>query len=112
MSRTLRIAGRAADDVDAIFNWLLRRSARGAIAWYLAFRHAARDVASDPEIHGLAPEGERLQRLLRQTLFKMRRGRTYRIVFAVEPSEVVILRLRDPGQAPLRAPDLRAAPPP
>ena len=61
MSRTLRITGRARDDVDAIFDWLVRRSARGAIAWYLAFCRAARDIASNPGIYALAPE-ERLPR--------------------------------------------------
>ncbi len=38
---------------------------------------------------------------LRQFLFKTRRGRTYRGVFAVVNHEVRIVRVRGPGQGPL-----------
>jgi plasmid stabilization system protein ParE len=58
MNRTLRIIERARSDVDEIFNWLGKRSVRGAIVWYLAFRRKAADVAASPEIHPEAPEGE------------------------------------------------------
>jgi plasmid stabilization system protein ParE len=81
MSRTLRILERARTDVDEIFNWLVRRSVRGAIAWYLAFGQAVEKIAASPETFGEAPEAGRLGRPLRQTLFKTRRGRFYRIVF-------------------------------
>jgi len=106
MSRTLRIGERARSDVDRIFDWLVRRSAQGAIAWYLAFGHAVARIAEDGEKLGLAPEGERLKRNFRQALFKTRRGRIYRIVFEVTDSEVLILRVRGSGQAPLRRRDL------
>jgi plasmid stabilization system protein ParE len=46
MSRTLRIVERARTDVEDIFNWLVHRSVRGAISWYLAFGRAVEKVAT------------------------------------------------------------------
>ncbi len=43
---------------------------------------------------------------LRQALSKTRYGVPYRCVFAVVEDEVRILRVRGPGQAPLKAGDL------
>jgi len=79
---------------------------RGAISWYLAFRHAIEKIASAPENLAEAVESGTLGRLLRQTLFKTRRGRIYRIVLEVTDTEIIVLRVRGPGQRPLRRPDL------
>jgi plasmid stabilization system protein ParE len=106
MNRSLRIVERARTDVDAIFSWLVRRSVQGAISWYLAFKGAVARVAAAGETYGLAPEGERFARDLREALFKTRRGKNYRIVFEISDTEIVILRVRGPGQALLRRRDL------
>jgi plasmid stabilization system protein ParE len=106
MSRTLRIIERARSDVDGIFNWLVSRSVAGAISWYLAFRRAIEKVVSAPESFAEAAESHPLGRQLRQTLFKTRRGRLYRMVFEVSDTEIMILRVRGPGQSPLRRRDL------
>ena len=106
MSRTLRIVERARSDVDDIFNWLMNRSVQGAISWYLTFRQALENLALSPESSPVAAESQPLERQLRQALFKTRRGRVYRIVFEVSDSEVMILRVRGPGQSPLRRRDL------
>jgi len=106
MNRTLRILERAASDVDGIFEWLTPRSVRGAIAWYLAFRRAVDRIAETPASFAQAPEADRLGRDLRQALFKTRRGRTYRIVFEFDDSEIRLLRVRGPGQSPLRTRDV------
>ncbi len=106
MSHTLRIIVRAREDVDGMFAWLARRSARGAVAWYIAFRHAAERITAAPEASPLAPESNRLGHDVRQALFGTRRGRIYRIVFRVVGEEVVVLRVRGPGQAPLRRRDV------
>jgi hypothetical protein len=55
MSRALRILERARTDVDDIFNWLVRRSVRGAIAWDLAFGRAVEQIAASPESFAKAP---------------------------------------------------------
>ena len=106
MNRNLRILERARADVDAIFDWLVRRSIRGAISWYLAFHKSIGEIAASPESFAEAAESHRLRRRLHQALFKTRRGRMYRIVFEVLDSEIVILRVRGPGQSPLRRRDL------
>lgn len=102
MSRTPQIVERARADVDDIFNWLVQRSVQGAISWYLAFYQAVEKIGAAPESHAEAAESPQLGRFLKQALFKTRRGRTYRIVFQGQQDEIIILRVRGPGQAPLR----------
>ena len=106
MSRTLRIVELARRDVDDIFNWLVHRSVRGAISWYLAFGRAVDKVAASPEIFAEAPESGPLCRPLRQSFFKTRRGRIYRIVFELSEAEIIILRVRGPGQPRLQGREL------
>jgi hypothetical protein len=92
--------------VDDIFNWLVRRSTQGAISWYLAFCQAVESIGSSPESFAEAAESHPLGRALRQTLFKTSRGRVYRIVFEVSDTEIILLRVRGPGQSPLRQRDV------
>jgi plasmid stabilization system protein ParE len=106
MSGTPRLVERAQTDVDEIFNWLATRTLKGAIAWYLAFLESIEKIAEAPESFSEAPEARRLHHALRQALFKTRRGRVYRIVFEVLDAEIIVLRVRGPGQAPLRLRDL------
>jgi plasmid stabilization system protein ParE len=106
MSRTLRIVECARSDVDDIFNWLVHRSVPGAISWYSAFRHAIEKIGSSPESFAEAAESHPLGRQLRQAPFKTRRGRAYRIVFEISDTQIIILRVRGPGQRPLRRRDL------
>ncbi len=106
MSRALRIVERARSDVDDIFNWLVHRSVPGAIAWYLAFRQAIEKVVSAPEGFAEAAEPHPLGRQLRQAFFKTRRGRAYRVVFELSDTDIIILRVRGPGQSQLRRRDL------
>jgi plasmid stabilization system protein ParE len=106
MSRTIRIVERARSDVDAIFDWLVHRSTQGAVAWYLAFHGAIDRIAESPESFSEASESDQLARPVRQAFFKTRRGRVYRIVFEVTDLEILILRVRGPGQSPLRRRDL------
>jgi plasmid stabilization system protein ParE len=106
MSHRVRIVARARADVDSIFSWLLRRSVRGAISWYLAFGRAVQKIAASPDAFAETPEAGPLGRDLRQILFKTARGRIYRIVFQYSSTEIQILRVRGPGQPRLRQRDL------
>ena len=106
MSRTLRIVERARTDVDEIFNWLVHRSVRGAISWYFAFSRAVERIAESPEVFAEAPESGPLGRRLRQAFFKTRRGRIYRIVFELSDAEIILLRVRGPGQPGLQPREL------
>ena len=107
MSRAVRILPRARGDVDRIFDWLGQRSPQGAASWYEAFAAAVSRVARSADEYPRVPEAShRWTRDVRQAMFKTRRGRRYRIVFELTEAEVCILRVRGPGQPPLRRRDL------
>src|SRR5258708_4101388 len=106
MSRSLRILERARTDVDSMFDWLVHRSVRGAISLYFAFGRAVAKIAASPDTHAEAPESRPFGRQLHQALFKTRRGRIYRIVFEFSDAEIILLRVRGPGQPRLQRRDL------
>jgi plasmid stabilization system protein ParE len=110
MTRSLRIFPRADADVERIFVWLARRSPQGAAAWYAAFSATIGRIVDNPVGFAVASEAlPRWNRDIRQTLFKTARGNRYRIVFELTESEIRILRVRGPGQPPLRRRDLPSA---
>lgn len=107
MSRSLRILARAGADIDRIFVWLARRSPQGAASWYTALTGAVARISQAPEQYAGAAEAlPRWNRRIHQALFKTARGRRYRIVFELTDTEIRILRVRGPGQPPLRRRDL------
>lgn len=107
MPYRVRSTPRAHDDVDTIL-WMIheRQSLQGAKAWLEAYDEATTRLAENPERCPFVPERDRLGRDVRQFLFKTRRGRTYRGVFVIIDDEVLILRVRGPGQPPLQADEL------
>ena len=97
---------RAQSDVDVIYGWIAKRSKSGASRWYSAFLDATAALQRAPDACAAAPEDRRFRLNLRQRLFKTPRGRTYRIIFLIANKQVRVLRVRGPGQPPLRAKDL------
>jgi plasmid stabilization system protein ParE len=106
MSLTVRILPRAEHDVRHIFDFIADKSPDGALRWWDVFQKSAANLAINPTSYTLAPESGIGGYELRQFLFKTRRGRTYRGIFTVVGSEIRILRVRGPGQAPLEADEL------
>ena len=106
MSYAVHIAPKAWADADSIFAWIAARSSAGASRWYAAFLSAARELSSDPDRYGMAPESEVLRRPIRQRFFKTRRGRVDRLLFVVQQDEITILRIRGPGQPPVSAKEI------
>ena len=106
MTLRLKILPRAEHDAQHIFDYLLERSPKGAAAWWASFEQAAARAVVNAAQFGVAPENEMVQVELRQVLFKTRRGRGYRFVFTVSGDELRILRVRGPGQPPLRSDEL------
>jgi plasmid stabilization system protein ParE len=106
MTRELRLIHFAQRDLSRIFDWLERRSPRGAAAWYQAYRKSALKVVADPEAFPSVEEAMDLKVDIREALFKSRQGRRYRIIFEFDAKEIRILRIRRPGQRPLRRRDL------
>jgi plasmid stabilization system protein ParE len=99
---------RATDDVDSIYAWLMGRSPSGAAQWYSYFLEAASSLATEPERCAISIESERVGVPVRDRFFKTPSGRVYRIVFLVSGAEVRILRVRGPGQPPLKSSDLES----
>jgi|GEM_PF-631080 plasmid stabilization system protein ParE len=111
MTYRIRQTRRANRDVDAIFNWIanVRQARQGATSWRGAYRNALAMLAGDPESYPEAIEADDLGVDLRQFTFKTRRGQVYRGVFTVDDGDVLILRIRGPGQAPLDSDELGLA---
>jgi plasmid stabilization system protein ParE len=96
---------RAENEVNEIVGWLVERSPQGASRWLAALEEAKSKLAKNPLGYGLAPEDDFVDNEIRQIIFKTRRGRRYRALFIVIESEVRILHVRGPGQAPLASSD-------
>ncbi len=106
MTYRLVIVDRAERDVAHIFKWLAQSSSQGAAAWYNAYFAAVQQIVCLPEHSGVAVESSRLNVEVREKLFKTRRGLKYRIVFELQHDLIRILRIRGPGQPPLKRRDL------
>lgn len=106
MAFKLVLLRRAQADVDAIYDWIAKRSRSGAASWYDAFLDAADAIERDPDSCPAAPEAKRLHLDLRQRLFKTRRGRAYRMLFVIANNQVRVLRIRGHGQAPVKRRDI------
>lgn len=100
------VLARARQDVASIHDWIADRSADGARHWLDEFEKAATALESNPHLAPVTPESSRFGIEVRQILFRTRAGRMYRAVFTVVGEEVRILRVRGPGQPPLRRGDI------
>ncbi|MFN0056659.1 MAG: type II toxin-antitoxin system RelE/ParE family toxin [Planctomycetales bacterium] len=94
----------AEEEFAAIYKWLAERSPTGAARWFNRFTDALLSLESEPLRCGLAPEGEFVEREIRQILFQTKRGRAYRALFVVINDSVFVLHIRGSGQ-PLMGPD-------
>jgi plasmid stabilization system protein ParE len=102
-SRRLRIHEFARADVHKILIWISNRSPQGAAIWRKTFEDAVAKLLAAPEQYPAAGESSsRWKRNIRQAIFKTKQGRPYRILFETGEDEVRILRVRGPGQPPLR----------
>jgi hypothetical protein len=108
MSFSIRELPRAKEDKQAILEWLLERSRQGATAWLDAYDDAMAHLRDHADAYGQASENDECpQVVVRQLLFKTRRGRVYRIVYFIDQRDVFVLRVRGPGQPPLQPNELR-----
>ena len=108
MKILVRVLGRAQADIDHIYLWLRKRSPVGAAAWYTVLLHTLDELGDGRVAHSEAPEATKLGVELRQTLFKTRRGRVYRLLLVIREDELRVLRVRGPGQRPVAQRDLPA----
>ena len=83
-----------------------QRSKQGAVSWLKAFETAKQRLESAADTFALSQANCDFDRQVREISFKTRKGRTYRVVFTIAGTEVLILRLRGPGQAAIDPDDL------
>ena len=89
-------------DVRSIAHWLAERSPQGAQAWLRAYDEMISRLEQQAGSCASAPENNDCDVDVRQVLFKTRHGRVYRALFLIEGQDVYILRVRGPGQAPVK----------
>lgn len=96
--RLVRIDQEAQQNIDKIYSWIGDRSPTGANRWYRNFLDALEQLSIDAERYPIAPESHRFRETIRNLNFRMRSGRVYRILFAIEGDFVHVLFVRGPGQ--------------
>jgi plasmid stabilization system protein ParE len=106
MRYKIAVLRRAEADVQTIYNWLKKRSTDGAIRWLDALRDAIQRLTADAATHAKGAESSKLSLDIRESYFKTRHGRRYRIVYLIAGDQIRVLRIRGPGQRPLRRSDL------
>jgi plasmid stabilization system protein ParE len=85
---------RAQADLDNIFDWIAERSPKGATQWYSAFLRATATLRRNPARCAQAPESAEVNSDIRQLLFRTRRGRNYRLLFAIVENYLQLSRTR------------------
>src|SRR4051794_36535902 len=102
MSYQVRVLARARADLDGIVAWIAERSPEGAARLVARFEEALVRLEQNPFVAPIASESQELGEEIRHVMFRTRAGRTYRALFVVVGDEVRVLRVRGPGQPPLR----------
>ena len=77
--------GPAKRDIQAAHDWWSEnRSAEQAARWHLGIHEAIKSLRRGPERCPMATERDLLAQEIRQLLFGLHRGKTHRIVFAID----------------------------
>src|SRR5947207_4866583 len=98
MKREVLLTRQAEADLDSILTWIENRSIAGAKCWLRALEGAFAWLEDHAASCPLAPEHDWFDEEIRERLFKTKRGRPYRLLFAVSGRQVRILHIRGPGQ--------------
>lgn len=96
MEYAVQVGARARRDVAQIAAWIAIDSPEESIRWLVGFWKAASSLRSFPARCRLAPESDPSAREIRQMLFG-----DYRILFAIDGDEVLILNVRHGAQRSL-----------
>lgn len=90
---------RAEADIRQISNYIFTHSPQGADAWLNAYKEAVDRLSESATSYSAAYENDHFEIEVKQTLFKTKHGRVYRLLFTIVGHEVRFLRVRGPGQA-------------
>ncbi len=89
---------RAEDDFERQFEYLLKRSPQGAIAWSEAVDKAVGELRHSADSYALAPESVDHPFDVHQVTFKTKGGNRYRMLYEINDTAVFILTIRGVGQ--------------
>jgi len=101
MASSVRLTTRALDELDEIVEFISRDAPLAATRWRRSMLKRMGDLKHFPLRHGLAPEAEVLRRDVRQAIHG-----AYRILYAVNDREVVVLGVRHAARLPWQADEL------
>ena len=88
-----------ADDVEAIYSYIARRSESGADSWYEAFFAARAQIQINPESYPLTESAEYFAGEVREHYFRTRYGRwNYCVLFTTVGDIIYVVRVHGPGE--------------
>ena len=94
MLYTVKVLPEAQQDIlNNMLWWAENHSAEQAADWYEVVRRQIQQVPNAPESHGLSAESPFFQYEIRDALIGKGRRGSYRAVFTIVGSEVVVLRV-------------------
>lgn len=105
MNYRVELGPRARSDLDAAYAYAARSMPASAANWLCRFEAAIATLGVQPNRCGLAPEGRRFARELRQLLFG-RRQYKYRAVYYVDGDLVHVIRIRRASMRSMKRSDL------
>ena len=112
MRRSVRVLSRAQQDIDSCYAYISKYSPQGAARWFNRLVEARESLATDAEMRPLAAENAHFEYEIRELFFGTRQGKAYRLLFTIVDDEVIVLRVRRPGQDHVSAAELPERPPP
>jgi toxin ParE1/3/4 len=95
MAYRVEITPEAEADLNECYLYIARSSPTNALRWWRRFYDVVERLSVIPEAFTLAPENDAVDFEVRQKLYG-----NYRILFTIEGSRVVILRLRHGARLP------------
>lgn len=98
MNYHVRVLTRAQRDVAACYSYIAERSPQGAASWFNRFAETRDRLRVEADRRALAKESGQVDYEIREVLFKTRQRKPYRILFTIQGDEVLVLRVRGPGQ--------------
>jgi plasmid stabilization system protein ParE len=105
----VNLTGPAKRDIQSTFDWWkVNRSAEQADRWYAGIHAAIKSLRNNPQRCSSAAETDLLAQGIRQQLFGLGRRATHRVVFAIDGSTVVVLRVRHTSQDALSWDELQS----
>lgn len=107
MTFRLKSVRRAERAYHQIVDYIATRSKPGAAGWTAAFNQTVRRIKRSADTFPPAEEADSVDFDLREAIFKTRRGLTYRNLFTIRDTDVIVLHLRGPGQGPVAPEELQ-----